>query len=347
MNIVHDLTAETWRRFVQADPRGTIFCTPEMFQVWTHTRGHTPEIWAAVENDEILALLLPVQITLRAGFAERFTRRAVVYGDVLLTPGARGQRGLECLLAAYTHTAAPRVLFTELRQHDPLAPSHTTLRSAGFVEHKYLNYVIDLQRPVEQIFNAIGAHTRKHIRRAQRAGRIQVMPVETREQLDDWYAVLRATYARARVPLPDASLFQAAFERLRPCGLCQFWLARVDSAPAACSVELLYKRRMIGWYGGTDRTYRQFNPNELLTWHILEWGARHNFACYDFGGAGRVDTPYGVREFKAKFGGLLVSESRMRYVHSPRALALSELGYWLFGRVLFGRESRPEGAARM
>lgn len=337
MKIVHDLPQEMWRRFVETHPYGNIFHTPEMFHVWTRTRGHTPEIWAAIEDDAIRALLLPVNVTLRNGFAQRLTSRAVAYGDILVAPGADGPRALEGLFAAYRQSASSRVLFTELRQHNASAANDPALRAAGLVEHKYLNYLIDLRRSPEQVFESIGARTRKHLRRRLRAGRVRVSSIETRDRLDDWYAILTTTYARAGVPLADISLFYAAFELLHPRGLCRFWLAEADSAPAACSVELLYKQRIVGWYGGTDRTWGHLTPNELLTWHILEWGAQQGFTCYDFGGAGRAGTAYAVRDFKSKFGGQLVDESRMVCVHSPRAMALSELGYRLLARVLFGR----------
>ncbi len=340
MHIVQELSEEKWRRFVETHPQGNIFHTPEMFRVWQQTEGHDPEVWAVMQDDVILALMLPVRITLRAGLAERLTSRAVVYGGVLVASGEVGWRALEFLLATYNQVARHRVLFTELRQIDPRAEHIPTLRARGFSEQAYLNYLIDLRQPIEQIFGAIGARTRKHIRRAQKAGRVQVIEIENSAQLDEWYLVLRATYNRARVPLADVSIFQSAFDLLIPRGLCKFWLACVDSAPAACSVELLYKQKMYGWYGGTDRAWSQYTPNELLTWHILEWGTRHAFEGYDFGGAGKAGEKYGVRDFKNKFGGQLVEDGRMVCVYSRAAMQISKIGYALFGRVFFGQPRR-------
>jgi lipid II:glycine glycyltransferase (peptidoglycan interpeptide bridge formation enzyme) len=116
--------------------------------------------------------------------------------------------------------------------------------------------------------------------------------------------------------------------------MVKFWLARVGDAYIAASVELLYKGVIYGWYGGVDRAYTEHTPGELLMWHILKWGAEDGCSLYDFGGAGKPDEEYGVRDFKAKFGGELVCYGRNTYIHAPRLLRLSELGYGVYRHLL-------------
>lgn len=119
--------------------------------------------------------------------------------------------------------------------------------------------------------------------------------------------------------------------------MVKFWLAHVDGVHVATSVELLYKGVMYGWYGGVDRAYASYNPGELLMWHILKWGAENGYRLYDFGGAGKPNKEYGVRDFKAKFGGELVCYGRNTCVHAPFWLRLSELGYNVSRRLLWYR----------
>ena len=84
-------------------------------------------------------------------------------------------------------------------------------------------------------------------------------------------------------------------------------------------------------------------PTELLTWHVFAWSARNGYRLYDFGGAGKPDEEYGVRDFKAKFGGELVSYGRNVCVHAPVLLQASRLGYSLARRLgLFGSTSSSE-----
>jgi serine/alanine adding enzyme len=54
----------------------------------------------------------------------------------------------------------------------------------------------------------------------------------------------------------------------------------------------------------------------------------------DFGGAGRPNEPYGVRDFKAKYGGRLVDFGRDVHVSAPVRLALSRAGYRLVRGLL-------------
>ncbi|RMF32489.1 MAG: GNAT family N-acetyltransferase, partial [Chloroflexi bacterium] len=124
-----------------------------------------------------------------------------------------------------------------------------------------------------------------------------------------------------------------AFDLLAPRGMAKFLLARVGDQEVATSVELLYRGTIYGWYGGVDRAYSRFTPGELLTWYILRWGAEHGYRVYDFGGAGRPGEPYGVRDFKARFGGRLVCYGRNTYIHAPRALRLAQAGYALYRKV--------------
>jgi serine/alanine adding enzyme len=207
------------------------------------------------------------------------------------------------------------------------------LREHGFVYEEHLNYLIDLKRPPEAILQSIGRRTRKSIRRGLRRGEVVVEGAREREEMVACYDLLRRTYRAAQVPLADRSLFEAAFDLLYPKGMVRFTLARVGQSPAAASVELLYKDVIYGWYGGMDRSYSSYVPNELLMWHILQWGAENGYRLYDFGGAGKPDEEYGVRDFKAKFGGKLVCYGRNRLVHAPIQLKISQAGYALYQKL--------------
>jgi serine/alanine adding enzyme len=337
VQVVQSLPEASWRRFVDAHTESNIFHTPEMFEVFARARHHEPTLWAVVADSErVLALLLPVRVTL-FGRLQRLTTRSIAYGSILLAPGPEGEEALALLLQTYKHKMNGTPLFTELRNLSNLAAAQPVLRQHGFVYQQYLNYLIDLSRPPDLVFEDIGSRTRKHIRRGLRKGEVVVEEATEAEQIAAGYELLCRTYQRARVPLADRSLFEAAFQLLHPRGMIRFTQASVRDQLAAVSVELLYKDVVYGWYGGVDRVYSRYVPNELLTWHILDWGARNGYRCYDFGGAGRADERYGVRDFKAKFGGDLVEFGRNVCVHTPALLYVSQCAYAafrLFCRVL-------------
>ncbi len=330
--VVRSLPEEQWRDFVQDHPHGNIFHTPEMFEVFRRAEGHHPALWAATRQGRILALLLPVNITLMGGLLRPLTTRSVVYGGVLCAEGAEGQEALRVLLRAYRREMNGASLFTELRNLSDLEKIQPVLIESGFAYDDHLNYLIDLAPSPEEVLQSLGRRTRKHIRRGLRQGDVNVEVMTDREGVARCYDLLAQTYNSAEVPLADLSLFEAAFDLLYPKEMIRFTLARVDEAVAAVSVELLYKDIVYGWYGGLDREYGSYMPNEMLMWNILEWGAQHGYKVYDFGGAGHPDEEYGVRDFKAKFGGQLVCFGRNTYVHSSLLLKLSAGGYELYRR---------------
>jgi serine/alanine adding enzyme len=335
IKIVNTLSEDKWRSFVDQHPTGNIFHTPEMFRVFARAKGHQPTLWAAVDsNNDPLALLTIVNVSLASGPLRKFTTRAIAYGSVLCAPGDQGSEALVILLRAYQHQAQNSILFTELRNLSDLGHLQSILNSCGFTYEEHLNYLIDLNRPSEAVFQSIGPRTRKNLRHALRQRKVIIEEIKQPEQVIASYELIRKTYRSARIPLTDRSLFEAAFELLYPKDMIRFTVARVEGNPAATSIELLYKDVVYGWYGGTDRTYSACLPNELLTWHILQWGSENGYHVYDFGGAGKPDEKYGVRDFKAKFGGDLVCYGRNTCVHTPQLLELSIWGYGIYRRLM-------------
>ena len=64
----------------------------------------------------------------------------------------------------------------------------------------------------------------------------------------------------------------------------------------------------------------------LLPWKIMEWGHENGYKLFDFGGAGKPNIPYGVRDYKLKFGGDLVNFGRFEKVHKKYRMAFGKIG---------------------
>jgi len=334
-SIVRQLDGIQWRRFVDQHPQSNIFHTPEMYEVFKQTKGHRPTLWAAVDSGNYpLALLLPVEISLFDGLLQKLTTRAVVYGGVLAAPSADGKQALQDLLQTYIQNSENYVIFTEVRNLSDTRVERSVLIDCGFSYEDHLNFLVDLNHSPEAVLQGIGKRTRKKIRSSLRKGELIIEEIKQDDQVKLCYDLLEKTYARAKVPLADYSLFEAAFDALHSKGMIKFLLAYVGDVCVGTSVELLFKDKIYGWYGGSDRRYSKYYPNEMLMWHILNWGAQNRYNVYDFGGAGKPGEEYGVRNFKAKFGGNLVNFGRFVYVHAPNQLILSKFGYRFYRRFL-------------
>jgi len=333
--IVQSLKETSWRCFLEQQADANIFHSPEFFEVFSRVKGHEPQLWAAVKNEQVFALLTPVHVTLMDGaLSKKLTTRSIAYGSILYDHSSEGHTALEQLLQTYASQNKQSALFTEFRNLADLEGVQPILKRCGFVYEDHLNYLIDLNRPPEEVMQSIGQRTRKQIRRGLRQGNVTISEVTDKAQLTEWYLLLQKTYSAAQVPLGDISLFEAAFDVLYPKSMIKLLIATVAEEMIACSAELLFKHIIYGWYSGVDRAFSSYIPNELLMWHLLEWGANHEqYQVYDFGGAGKPDEEYGVRDFKAKFCGKLVNFGRNTYVHQPGLLKISKFGYEIYRKI--------------
>lgn len=65
--IVNELLYSVWIEFLQAQPHANVYHTPEKFATLTQAKGHSLAVWAAMVAGEVMALFLPVVMTLVNG----------------------------------------------------------------------------------------------------------------------------------------------------------------------------------------------------------------------------------------------------------------------------------------
>ena len=113
-------------------------------------------------------------------------------------------------------------------------------------------------------------------------------------------------------------------------GHVKFFGAFCESKMIAGQVRLCYKDTVYAWYAGSDSGYFQKRPNDFLLWNVILWSKENNYKVFDFGGAGKPNVPYGVRDYKLKFGGELVNYGRFEKVHQPVVMFMSSIGlkFW-------------------
>ena len=67
---------------------------------------------------------------------------------------------------------------------------------------------------------------------------------------------------------------------------------------------------------GLDEEYKEQYPSVMATWSAMEYANQNNIPVFDFMGAGKPYEQYGVREFKARFGGELVEYGRFLKINN-------------------------------
>lgn len=327
ITIVKTLPELQWRNFVDQHPNGNIFNTPEMYDVFLHAHNHEPEVWAAVQDDRVLALLLQIRINLLPGILRSLTTRSIAYGSVLYAQNQDGKDGLEELLQAARQSMWGTALFVELRNSCDMSDIQPILEKCQYSFVDYLNFLVDTSLPPDQVLKNISKSGQRNITKALKKNEFEIIDAHEPSQVQFCYNILKKTYANAQVPLADYSLFESAFNNLYPKHMIKFLLGRAEGQFVAASVVLLYKDVIYDWYRGFDRAFASYYPNDLMVWYILKWASENHFRMFDFGGAGKPDEKYGPREFKAKFGGKQVNYGRNICVYSSNLLRISKFGY--------------------
>jgi hypothetical protein len=325
-----------WDRFVNEHPKGCVFHTSQMARVYASAKGHKVLPLAAVAPaGGIKALLIGVRVQTLPSPMGRLSSRSVFYAEPLCEESEQGAILLGQLLDEHDAQLKRSVLFAEVRPLQAPGFERLVLERSGYRYLEYLNYLYDVSQPHGDMWSGIHKSAQRAIRQCERRGLVvrEVPPAIAVEQL---YPLLKLSYGYSGVPLVDRSLFDAAVQELHPHGLAKFFAAYDGATPVAMDVMLTFKDRIYFWYGGVTRATAG-SPCSLLRWFELKWAHDNGFTVCDSGGAGWPNVPYGVRDFKRKFGGELVQYGRYRKVFSPWKLALAEQAYKL-RRSLFSQK---------
>ncbi|KKG75748.1 hypothetical protein DU43_13605 [Methanosarcina mazei] len=335
IEITESIDREKWEDFVFNHPEGNIFQTCAIADVYGSTKNYEPISLAAVEPEsgELLAVLQAVIIRDAPGLMGSISSRSIINGGPLFVEGKRGFEALEKLLNYYEKFLNNRAIYTQIRNLWSTESSKSTLNSLGYQYEPHLNYLINLNRPSKEIWGDIHKPRRKGINRAEKVG-IEVRKIRNRNEIKDCYKVIEETYKNVRLPLADISLLESAYDRLSASGLIDFYLATLEGEVVGSRVVLKYKGFVHDWYAGSKQEINYVN--EAVVWHMLsEYAGKEK--VFDFGGAGHPDKPYGVREFKKRFGGEEVNFGRYEKVHDRSKKELLNLGFKAYKKLNLAR----------
>jgi CelD/BcsL family acetyltransferase involved in cellulose biosynthesis len=320
----------TWDNYVRTHPKGTIFHTSDMIRVFAAAKNHESLALAALDaGGEIVALLTAVRVQTLPDPLGRVSSRSIFYAEPLCDGDSESVDALAALIAHHDRQMQNATLFTEVRPLLAPKSEQLALELCGYQYLDYLNFVVDTSQPRERLWRAMQQDARRGVRAFERSG-FRTRPIDSADGIDELYQCLLASYGNANVPLAHRSLFDAAFAILHASGTLRIQAVVQDETPVAMLATLYYKDTAFAWYCGTQRM-RGFSPLDYLFWRELEWSHEHGFTTFDMGGAGWPGEPYGVRRYKAKFGGTLVHYGRYRKVYSAWKMALAERAYQ-FGR---------------
>jgi serine/alanine adding enzyme len=155
------------------------------------------------------------------------------------------------------------------------------------------------------------------------------------EELEELYRILQTLYRnKVKKPLPDISFFYAFHSIAISSGYGAVFLIRSSgNIIGGMIAPILPGRAIYEWYvAGEDTTHRESYPSVLATWAAIREGGIRQLSHFDFLGAGKPDADYGVREFKARFGGQEKNLGRYEKIYRPVYMQLGKFGLKLLSK---------------
>jgi lipid II:glycine glycyltransferase (peptidoglycan interpeptide bridge formation enzyme) len=129
---------------------------------------------------------------------------------------------------------------------------------------------------------------------------------------------------KIKTPLFSLSFFEQLYAK--PNG--RFILVELNGEIIGGTVCVeLPKKCLYEWFVcGRDGEWKSIFPSSLATYAGIRYAAEHGCSRFDMMGAGKPDEAYGVRDFKARFGGEQVEHGRFLCVRKPLLYWIGKLG---------------------
>ena len=314
-----------WGEFVFNHPHGNIFQTPEMYEVYENTKNYEPVFLATVnEKDEILGTLLAVIQKEYSGFLGNFTARSIIFGGPLIKDD--NPKILDYILKEYNKVIRKKVIYSQFRNFWDWGDSKEIFVKNGFEYEAHLNILVALTKSEEQLWKEVNSKRRNEIRRAKKENTIFSVK-NTVNDLHECYMILKSVYQRAKLPIPNFIFFENIFKNTDNNLGLKLFCAYYENEIIGCMLALSYKDTIYDFYAGSYNEFYNKYPNDLIPWEVFLWGKNNGYKIFDFGGAGKPNKPYGVRDYKKKFGGELVNFGRYEKVHKPFMYNLAKIGF--------------------
>ena len=314
--------------FINEHPQSTIHNEVKIFDVYKASKSHIPVVAAiATDDDKILAYLIGSIFSEKTGIVGSLTSRCIVLGGVLY----KNKEALHLLLKSYSKELKQKPVYTKISNPHDSSQVSDLYKQSGFDWEPHLNFIIDLGAGEEVVWKKISETRRKQIKRGQKRGLTVKIFTNTNEvNLKELYDILKITYDRASLPLADYSFFESFLQVFGKTNQVVCICVLVEEKIVGHRIILLHKKRIHDWYAGALPEYYEYYPNDIAVWATLKWGLDNGYQTFDFGGAGHPDKPYGVRDFKRKFGGDEVNYGVYTKIHQPIKYQLLQQGIKLY-----------------
>lgn len=333
MNIELEIAGEDerdkWDTLVETSPHGTIF--------------HTWE-WLKIMEKHMKSRLYPViglKGTTMIGIYPLFFLKNYFFKSVFSPPPWVSVPYLGPVIADYNKLKQDRKesIFIEFQKEvdyfikSELKPYYTQISSppglldarpfkwTGYHIEPIYNYIIDLSKGVDYVWEQFKKNIRQNISRAIRRG----ISVEegSKDDLEWIYETFTKRYEEQgrKVSISKRYLLDL-YDFFHPQNM-KIFVAKYNSELVGGMVDIYYKDKVVSWLGNTKANVENVSPNELLQWGAIKYAIEHGLKYYEEMGANTERLCY----YKSKYNpNLSICFSGKKY--SSPVSKLAEIAYF-------------------
>lgn len=320
---INNIDRSEWSRLVAISSTGTWFQSPEAYDFYASLPELFKPFVLGVENEGNLRAVCVGYVTVEKSSLKQFlTRRAIIVGGPCIADDCSNEE-VEVLMKAVRKELKGEAIYVECRNFNDYSKWKTAFEAAGFSFLHHLNFHIDTSS-MEIVDANLGKSRKRDIRTTIREG-VTVIEHPTDEQVCEYYKVLENLYrTKVKTPLFPLSFFLALNKHKDGRLLLMEYQGRIIGGTVC--VEQANKCVYEWFVCGEDGVYPHVFPSCYATYAGIKYAAEHGCARFDMMGAGKPDEAYGVRDFKAKFGGKEVEHGRFLCVTKPLLYQIGKLG---------------------
>lgn len=318
---IQKIDSSEWANLVHSSETASFFQTEACYRFYESLSFFEPFVFAIDSNG--LKGLIQGCIRQERNIVKRFfTRRAIVTGGALLASDITNEE-LTVLLTGLKRELSSKAIFIEMRNFSDYSEWKATFEAQGFQYVPHLNFHIDTTSEETMMAN-LGKSRKRDIRTSLRDG-ATIMEQPTLDDVKAFYSILETLYhTKVKTPLFPFEFF----EKLYTSGLGIYQLIQYNGEVIGGTLCVgLEGKALYEWFAcGMDGKYKTIYPSTLATFAGIKYGVTHSYPIFDMMGAGKPEDHYGVRDFKAKFGGAEMEHGRFLCITKPLLYQIGKMG---------------------
>ena len=333
-----DIDRAEWSALVKASATGTWFQTPEAYSFFESLPDLFRPFVVAVKSEELRAVCVGYITVEKSSLKQFLTRRAIIVGGPCFADDCINEE-VSLLLSTLRQQLSTDAIYIETRNFNDYSRWKSAFASAGFDYMPHLNFHVDTSS-VDIVEANLGKSRKRDIRTSLRDG-ATIIEQPTLEHVREYYAILEHLYkTRVKTPLFPFSFFEKLWQHQDG----RFILVALNDEIIGGTVCVVFNRDkfetinhksaitthpsvVYEWFVcGRDGEWKSIFPSSLATYAGIKYAAEHSCPRFDMMGAGTPDEAYGVRDFKARFGGKEVEHGRFLCITKPLLYKIGVLG---------------------